>query len=356
MTRNCIRACPRTATLDWASVRFEDFVINKGLFMKRFVLGQGLIAFFLLLGLGAPAFGQAFPNKAITLVVPAPPGGVVDATGRLLGEAMSRQLGQPVVIDNRGGASGNIGYSHAARASADGYTLLTSYSAFHLGNPSLFPKPGWAQSDFVPIAMAAVATNVIAVHPSIPANTLGELIAYLRSNPDKVSYASQGSGSLAHVGTEIFKAQTATSMVHVPYRGSGPAIQDMLSGQVQLFITTPPSVMQHIQAGKLKGIAVTGKARHPGLPQVPTTAEAGLPGFELEGWVALFAPAGTPAEAVSRLASAVKSSVETPEVIAKAKAAGLEIRYLPPAALQELVRAETAGWATTIKSANISVQ
>jgi tripartite-type tricarboxylate transporter receptor subunit TctC len=204
--------------------------------------------------------------------------------------------------------------------------------------------------------MAAVATNVIAVHPSIPANTLGELIAYLRSNPDKVSYASQGSGSLAHVGTEIFKAQTATSMVHVPYRGSGPAIQDMLSGQVQLFITTPPSVMQHIQAGKLKGIAVTGKARHPGLPQVPTTAEAGLPGFELEGWVALFAPAGTPAEAVSRLASAVKSSVETPEVIAKAKAAGLEIRYLPPAALQELVRAETAGWATTIKSANISVQ
>jgi tripartite-type tricarboxylate transporter receptor subunit TctC len=356
MTRNCIRACPRAATLDWASVRFEGFVINEGLFMKRFVLGQGLIAFFLLLGLGAPAFGQAFPNKAITLVVPAPPGGVVDATGRLLGEAMSRQLGQPVVIDNRGGASGNIGYSHAARASADGYTLLTSYSAFHLGNPSLFPKPGWAQSDFVPIAMAAVATNVIAVHPSIPANTLGELIAYLRSNPDKVSYASQGSGSLAHVGTEIFKAQTATSMVHVPYRGSGPAIQDMLSGQVQLFITTPPSVMQHIQAGKLKGIAVTGKARHPGLPQVPTTAEAGLPGFELEGWVALFAPAGTPAEAVSRLASAVKSSVETPEVIAKAKAAGLEIRYLPPAALQELVRAETAGWATTIKSANISVQ
>ena len=356
MTRNCIRACPRTATLDWASVRFESFVINEGLFMKRFVLGQGLIAFFLLLGLGAPAFGQAFPNKAITLVVPAPPGGVVDATGRLLGEAMSRQLGQPVVIDNRGGASGNIGYSHAARASADGYTLLTSYSAFHLGNPSLFPKPGWAQSDFVPIAMAAVATNVIAVHPSIPANTLGELIAYLRSNPDKVSYASQGSGSLAHVGTEIFKAQTATSLVHVPYRGSGPAIQDMLSGQVQLFITTPPSVMQHIQAGKLKGIAVTGKARHPGLPEVPTTAEAGLPGFELEGWVALFAPAGTPAEAVSRLASAVKSSVETPEVIAKARAAGLEIRYLPPAALQELVRAETAGWATTIKSANISVQ
>ena len=260
--------------------------------MNHLALGRCLVAFMALFAFSMPAHAQTFPTKPITLVVPAPPGGVVDATGRLLGEAMSRQLGQPVVIDNRGGASGNIGYSHVARAPGDGYTLLTSYSAFHLGNPSLFPKPGWAQSDFVPIAMAAVATNVIAVHPSIPANTLGELIAYLKSNPDKVSYASQGSGSLAHVGTEIFKAQTSTSILHVPYRGSGPAIQDMLSGQVQLFITTPPSVMQHIQAGKLKGIAVTGKSRHPGLPQVPTTAEAGLPGFELEGWVALFAPAG----------------------------------------------------------------
>ena len=314
------------------------------------------LAALMLLAFNMPTSAQTYPNKPITLVVPAPPGGVVDATGRLLGEAMSRQLGQPVVIDNRGGASGNIGYSHAARATGDGYTLLTSYSAFHLGNPSLFPKPGWAQSDFVPIAMAAVATNVIAVHPSIPANTLGELIAYLKANPDKVSYASQGSGSLAHVGTEIFKAQTATSIVHVPYRGSGPAIQDMLSGQVQLFITTPPSVMQHIQAGKLKGIAVTGKSRHPGLPQVPTTAEAGLPGFELEGWVAIFAPAATPVDVVNRLAAAVKASVETPDVISKAKAAGLEIRFLPPAALQDLVRADTAGWANTIKSANITVQ
>lgn len=327
--------------------------------MKRRSLSLGLIAaplFGALMGLSAQAQAQAFPNKPITLVVPAPPGGVVDGTARLLGEAMAKQLGQPVIIDNRGGASGNIGYSHAARAPADGYTLLTSYSAFHLGNPSLFPKPGWAQSDFVPVAMAAVATNVIAVHPSIPPNTLPELIAYLKANPDKVSYASQGSGSLAHVGTEIFKAQTATSMVHVPYRGSGPAIQDVLSGQVQLFITTPPSVLQHIQAGKLKGIAVTGKTRHPGLPQVPTTAEAGLPGFELEGWVALFAPTGTPADALNRLTAAVKAAVETPDVIAKAKAAGLEIRYLPQAGLQEVVRNETAGWAKTIKSANIVVQ
>jgi tripartite-type tricarboxylate transporter receptor subunit TctC len=327
--------------------------------MNRRRFGYGLVSLVALsfsATLPMQSWAQAFPNKPVTLVVPAPPGGIVDASARLLGEGMARQLGQPVVIDNRGGASGNIGYSHAARAAADGYSLLVSYSAFHLGNPSLFPKPGWAQADFVPIAMAAVATNVIAVHPSVPANTLPELIAYLKSNPGKVSYASQGSGSLAHVGTEIFKSLTGTDMLHVPYRGSGPAIADMLSGQVQLFITTPPSVLQHIQAGKLKGIAVTGKTRHPGLPQVPTTAEAGLPGFELEGWVALFAPAGTPAEAITRLAAAVKASVESPDVVSKAKAAGLEIRFLPPAALAEVVRTETAGWAKTIKSANITVQ
>ena len=327
--------------------------------MNRRRFGYGLVSLVALsfsATLPMQSWAQAFPNKPVTLVVPAPPGGIVDASARLLGEGMARQLGQPVVIDNRGGASGNIGYSHAARAAADGYSLLVSYSAFHLGNPSVFPKPGWAQADFVPIAMAAVATNVIAVHPSVPANTLPELIAYLKSNPGKVSYASQGSGSLAHVGTEIFKSLTGTDMLHVPYRGSGPAIADMLSGQVQLFITTPPSVLQHIQAGKLKGIAVTGKTRHPGLPQVPTTAEAGLPGFELEGWVALFAPAGTPAEAITRLAAAVKASVESPDVVSKAKAAGLEIRFLPPAALAEVVRTETAGWAKTIKSANITVQ
>ena len=327
--------------------------------MNRRRFGYGLVSLVALsfsATLPMQSWAQAFPNKPVTLVVPAPPGGIVDASARLLGEGMARQLGQPVVIDNRGGASGNIGYSHAARAAADGYSLLVSYSAFHLGNPSLFPKPGWAQADFVPVAMAAVATNVIAVHPSVPANTLPELIAYLKSNPGKVSYASQGSGSLAHVGTEIFKSLTGTDMLHVPYRGSGPAIADMLSGQVQLFITTPPSVLQHIQAGKLKGIAVTGKTRHPGLPQVPTTAEAGLPGFELEGWVALFAPTGTPAEAITRLAAAVKASVESPDVVSKAKAAGLEIRFLPPAALGEVVRTETAGWAKTIKSANITVQ
>jgi len=204
------------------------------------------------------------------------------------------------------------------------------------------------------VALVTVATNVIAVHPSVPANSLGEFITYLKANPGKLSYASQGNGSLSHIGTEMFKGQTGTSMVHIPYRGSGPAVQDVLAGQVQVFITTPPSVMGHIQAGKLKGLAVAGKARHPGIPSVPTTDEAGLKGFELEAWVGIFAPAGTPPEVVAKLSSGIKQAMEQAETKTRAGAAGIEIRYLPPEALDALVKRETAFWAKTIQQAGIT--
>ncbi|KQT07578.1 Bug family tripartite tricarboxylate transporter substrate binding protein [Ramlibacter sp. Leaf400] len=302
------------------------------------------------------AAAQGFPTKSITLVVPNPPGGLVDGSARLLSEPLARVLGQPVVVDNRGGGSGNVAYGAVARAAPDGYTLLASYSAYHVGNPSLWPKLPWAQKDLAPVALITAATNVIAVHPSVPANTLPEFIAYLKQNPGRQSYASQGNGSLSHVGTEMFKMQTGTSMVHIPYRGSGPAISDVLSGQVQVFMTTPPSVMGHIQAGKLKGLAVTSKARHPALPQVPTTAEAGLKGFELEAWVAIFAPAGTPPDVVNKLTTAIKQSLELPETRTRATNAGIDLRYLPPAELAALVDRETAFWAKTIQSAKITAE
>jgi tripartite-type tricarboxylate transporter receptor subunit TctC len=305
-------------------------------------------------GQGTSTSPQAFPNKPITLVVPNPPGGLVDTSARLLAEPLQRVLNQTVVVDNRGGGSGNVAYGLVARAPADGYTLLTSYSAYHVGNPSLTPKLPWSQKDLAPVAMITVATNVIAAHPSVPANTLTEFIAYLKKNPGRLSYASQGNGSLSHIGTEMFKTQTGTSMVHIPYRGSGPAIQDVLSGQVQVFITTPPSVMQHVQAGKLKGYAVTGKARHPGLPNVPTTAQAGLKGFELEAWVAIFAPAGTPPEVVAKLTAGIKQALEQPETKTRADAAGIELRYLPPPALEAVVRTDTEFWAKIIKAAHIT--
>jgi tripartite-type tricarboxylate transporter receptor subunit TctC len=300
------------------------------------------------------ASAQGYPAKPVTLIVPNPPGGFVDASARILSDSLAKVIGQSVVVDNRGGGSGNIAYQAVARAAPDGYTLLNSYSAYHVGNPNLNPKLPWSQKDFAPVALITVATNVIAVNPAVPANTLPEFIKYLKSNPGKLSYASQGNGSLSHIGTEMFKQQTQTSMVHIPYRGSGPAVQDVLSGQVQVFITTPPSVMGQVQAGKLKALAVAGKTRHPAMPNVPTTAEAGLKGFEIEAWIGIFAPAATPPDVVAKLSSHIKAALELPETKTRADGAGVELRYLPPAALGDLVAKDTAFWAKTIKSAGIT--
>ena len=306
--------------------------------------------------LTSAALAQGYPTRPITLVVPNPPGGFVDASARILSDSLAKVTSQPVVVDNRGGGSGNVAYQAVARANPDGYTLLNSYSAYHVGNPNLTPKLPWAQKDFVPVALITVATNVITVHPSVPANNLGEFISYLKANPGKLSYASQGNGSLSHIGTEMFKLQTQTSMVHIPYRGSGPALQDVLSGQVQVFITTPPSVMGQVQVGKLRGLAVAGKARHPGMPAVPTTLEAGLKGFELEAWVGIFAPAATPADVVAKLSEHIKAALELPETKTRADGAGVELRYLPSAALAALVKKDTDFWAKTIKTAGIQAE
>lgn len=317
--------------------------------IKRMALAACLSAVF-----ATNALAQNYPNKPITLVVPNPPGGFVDASARIVSDALAKVTGQAVIVDNKGGGSGNIAYGAVAKAPSDGYTLLNSYSAYHVGNPALFAKMPWAQKDLQAVALITVATNLIAVHPSVPANTLTEFIAYLKANPGKLSYASQGNGSLSHVGTEIFKQQTQTSMVHIPYRGSGPAIADVLAGQVQVFITTPPSVMGHIQNGKLKGIAVAGKTRHTGVPNVPTSEQAGLKGFELEAWVGIFAPAGTPADLITKLSAHIKAAMELPETKTRADAAGIEVRYQPPEALTALVKRDTEFWAKTIAAGKIT--
>jgi tripartite-type tricarboxylate transporter receptor subunit TctC len=302
------------------------------------------------------ASAQSFPDRNIVLVVPNPPGGLVDTSARLLSEPLTRVIGQTVVVDNRPGASGNIAYQFVANAKPDGYTLLISYSGYHVGNPALMDKLPWDPvKDFAPIALLTISTNVIAVHPSVPVNNLKEFIAYAKANPGKLNYASQGNGSVSHIGTEMFKQSTGIEMTHVPYKGSGPAIQDVLAGQVQVFISTPPSLMQHVQSGKLKGLAVTGKSRHPGMPNVPTTAEAGLPSFQLESWVGLFAPAGTPAPVITKLTESVKKSLALPEVKERADAAGVELRYLTPAATDALVKKELPYWNKAIKSANITL-
>ncbi len=301
------------------------------------------------------AFAQSFPTKTVTLVVPNPPGGVVDTSARVVAEPLTKLLGQPVVVDNRPGASGNIAYQMVARSAKDGHTLLISYSAYHVANPSLFAKLPWEQKDLAPVALLTVATNVITVHPSITQNNLKDFVGHLKANPGKVNYASQGNGSLAHLGSAMFEQSTGTDMMHIPYKGSGAAIQDVLAGQVQVFITTPPSVMGHIQSGKLKGLAVTSKTRHPMLPNVPTTAEAGLPGFELDAWVGLFAPAGTPPAVIAKLTEEVKRALETPEAKQRAAGAGIDVRYEGPEALAARVAKETAYWSQVIRTAKITL-
>ena len=296
---------------------------------------------------------DTYPSKPITLVVPNPPGGLLDTSARLLSDPLSRAVGQSVVVDNKPGGSGNLAYSLVARSPKDGYTVLVSYSGYHIANPILMDKLPWELKDLTPVGLITVATNVIAVHPSVSANNLKDFIAWVKQNPGKLNYASQGNGSVSHIGTEIFKQQTGIEMTHVPYKGSGQAIQDVLAGQVQVFISTPPSVMGHVLSGKLKALAVTGKTRHPQLPQVPTASEAGLPGFELESWVALYVASGTPKEVVQKLSQEVKRSMEAPDTKQRADAAGVEVRYLTPENTTKLLERDTVSWAKAIKAGNI---
>ena len=302
-----------------------------------------------------PAMAQTpYPSRPITLVVPVPPGGILDTVARMVVPSMSQTLGQTLVVDNRAGAGGNIAASAVARAAPDGYTLLIGYSMFHVGNPSMYSNLTWDPlRDFAPIGMLVVSPHVIAVNPSTPVKTLRELVDYAKANPGKLNYATSGTGSVPHVGVELFKQLNNIDIVHVPYKGAGPAMQDVIAGNVQMTVATPPSLMGFVQAGKVRALAVAAKQRLPQMPDVPTTAEAGFPGFELEAWVALFAPKGTPPAAIAKLTEAAKLALESPQVKKSAETAGVEIRYMNPTELDVVVRKDIQYWSKVIKTANI---
>ena len=296
-----------------------------------------------------------FPDRPITIVVPSAPGGTTDFTARLIAEPLSRALGQPVVIDNKPGASGNIGNQIVAKAKPDGYTLLLAYSGFQVGNPHLFKKAGWDPiKDFVPVSMLTRAPQVLATRANLPANNVRELIAFARANPGKLNYASSGAGSIQHTAGELFKQMTGTFITHIPYRGAGPAVQDLLGGQVDIFITTPASVVQHIKADKLKGLAVTSTTRLSSLPQVPTTREVDLKDFTLDSWFALYAPAGTPTEVVQLLNTELAKILTHADIRKKAEDAGTLIEHMGPAQLGEYTRKELAYWGSVINEAKIT--
>jgi len=296
-----------------------------------------------------------YPNRPVTLVVPTAPGGSTDFTARLISDALSRALGQPVVVDNRPGGSGNIGNLQVARAKADGYTLLVAYSGYQVGNPHLFKKAGWDPiKDFAPVGMLTRAPQVVTISTKLPVNTLAELIAYAKANPGKVNYASSGNGSIQHIAGELFKQLTGTFITHIPYRGSGPAVQDLLGGQVDLHITTPASVVSHIKAGKLKALAVTSNERLTALPQVPTATEAGLKGFNLDSWFALYAPAGTPPDIVQQLNTEIGKILATPDIRKKAEDAGTLVEHMSPQQLGDFTKKEFEAWGKVINDAKIT--
>jgi tripartite-type tricarboxylate transporter receptor subunit TctC len=304
--------------------------------------------------LAVSASASAWPTKPVTFIVPYPPGGGTDVIARIVQEPLSRQLGQPIVIENRGGAGGSLGTAVAARATPDGHTMLFTLSS-HSINPVIYQKlPFDTERDFRPVSMVASLPQLFAVHPDTPYKTFGELVSHMRSHPGKVDYASVGIGSPSHLAGELLKMRLSAYMVHIPYRGGGPAVAATMAGDVPVLIVSIPAAMSQVRAGRLRPIAVSTRERTSILPDVPTVAEAaGLPGYEVDSWYAVFAPAKTPDEAVARMSREIAAVVARPEVQAKLLEQGAEGRSSSPEALGKVVAHEILEWRAVVKHANI---
>ena len=306
--------------------------------------------------IGQAAAQGAYPSKTVTMVVPTAAGGTTDLSARMLAQALAPVLGQAVVADNKGGGNGNIAASVVKRAEADGHTLFMQYSGYHVISPHLTKQKQWEQADFQPVANVISAPQIIVVRNDLPVKTLAELIAYAKANPGKLNYASSGNGSLQHVTGAMLEQQGGIKMVHVPYKGTGPALQDLLGGQVDLTFGTAPPFMPHIASGKLRVLAVTGKQRLPSLPDVPTTAEAGYPKVDATSWFAVFAPAGVSKAVVDKLTADIRTVVQSPTFQQKAQEQGATADYQTPAQLGDKVRADLANWATVVKTSKIEAE
>lgn len=297
-----------------------------------------------------PAFAQ---GKTINLIVGAAPGGTTDISARMLAEPLAKVLGVSVVVDNRSGGNGNIAGQLVARAAPDGNTLLVQYSGYQCITPLLQPVSGFDPGkDLKPVGHLIDAPQVLVVRPGFPANNFKEFLAYVKANPGKVNYASSGNGSLQHVTTELLKELTHTHMTHIPYRGTGPALTDLLAGNVDLTITTPPPLLAHIKAGKIKALMVTGKTRLPSLPDVPTATELGV-ALVASSWFAVYGPAGLPADVQNKLSTAIRQVVATADFQRRAEEQGAKAIAMTPAELATLGANERAMWERVIRSAQI---
>ncbi len=309
-------------------------------------------ALLLLAGAGG-AFAQAYPSKPVTVVVPYAVGGTTDIVARLVTTQIGNGLGQPMVVDNRAGGGGNIGWGAVARSPADGYTLLTTEMSFTIA-PALGTKqPFDPRKDFAHIITAAAAPHVLVVNPGVPAKTVQEFIAQAKANPGKFNYGSGGNGTNTHLGGELFKREAGIDLVHVPYKGAGQVLQDLMGGQVQALVTSLPTALPHIKSGKLRALMVTSEKRSPLLPDVPSAKEAGLPTVVMDFWVGFSAPAGTPQPVIDKLNKAIADTLNSPDGRKRLAEQGLEPVPNSPAQAAQLVTAEMQRWGAVVKAAGI---
>jgi len=302
------------------------------------------------------AFAQGYPSHPIKVIVPWPPGQATDSAARIVSEALGPLLGQQLVIDNRPGAGGTIGSDNAAKSVPDGYTILAGSSGPISISPNLQKLPYEPAKDFEPIALLVSTPYILVVNPSIPASTVQEFIALLRDNPGKYNYASSGTGATSHLVTEVFNSSAKVKAIHVPYKGSGPAMTDLIAGHVSYAFETSAAVLGHVKAGRLKALGVSSAKRAIALPDVPPVAEAGnLPGFDMRAWIGFIAPTGVPREARMRLAAETQKALGLPETKAKLIAAGLEPGDLTPEEFAEFLKGQNDRFAAIIKQANIKL-
>ncbi len=305
-----------------------------------------------LLASGAAA-AQAFPSRTVTIVVPYPPGGLIDIVARIIQPRMQAELGQPVVVENRSGAGGNVGAEWVARATPDGHTLLLANPSLGI-SPHMYAKLNYSPlKDFAYVGLYGTVPNVLVVHPSLPANTVQELIAYLKKNPGKLNYASPGYGTSPQMSMELFKGMTGTFIVHIPFRGSGPAQAAMLAGETQLMFDNLPPQMPHIKSGKVRPLAVTSLKRSAAVPEVPTLDEVGLKGYEVTAWFGLAAPAATPREAVMRLNQALNRATQDAQVRDTLESRGATVIQGTPEECLAFVRNEVEKWGPVVKHAGV---
>jgi tripartite-type tricarboxylate transporter receptor subunit TctC len=315
-----------------------------------------VLVFVLCAAMPLAAVSQVYPAKPIRLVVPFPAAGTTDILARAIAQKLSEALGQQVVVDNRPGAGGNIGSDMVAKSAPDGYTLLMGTVGTHAINVSLYEKmPYDAVKDFTPVVLVAGVPNVLVVNPALPVKTVADLIKLAKDKPGTINFASSGNGTSIHLSGELFKSLTGVQMAHIPYKGSAPALTDLIGGQVQIMFDNLPSSMGHIKGGRLRAVAVTSAKRAPALPDVPTIAESGVPGFEASSWFGILAPAGTPREIVLRLNAESNKALQSGEMKEKLLAQGAEAVGNSPEFFADYIRSETIKWAKVVKESGAKV-